>query len=684
MVPFISFRWLGFALSWAVFVVSALTARAEVNAEEQEIFNLLKNDPGQGRPFVTLDPILCQVARARAADMGDRGYYDHTDPDGHGPNWWVYQAGYQLPANYDHSGDANNIESASVGRSSAGDTWDSWMGSPPHKAHLLAENSFYASQTSVGVGFVRRRGSDYTYYWVVLTAPPSGPQLTIKSPAGGTEVNEPTLTMNGTTSGDPGATLVQVRIENAVGNGAWTNASGAAWWTVTLSGLEPGANILRARSLDAGGALLKEAARNIRYVVLTPLSVQVSGQGSVTDGFSGTSMREVGVAYRVTALPDTGWIFAGWTGSMTGSTPTARFVMAEGMSLVANFVPNPFVEGAGRYTGLFSLNGKHGVARLRLTRNGAFTGRAKLGRASVVLSGRFSAAGDAQISATGSDGKNYTTTLHYDSASAHVSGSFAWPTGSVPIALDRLMFATNGASQYAGRYTVVLPSASDLPANVPQGDGIATLTIDSDGIVTGGGVLADGTPFGIHGSLTTGGELPIYAALYDGGGLLTGSLAFRSTETSDVVGTLDWSRPARAGAVLFASGFALSLPCVGSRYVQPGTGQPVVPVAPTSNNAKLVLGDGGIGAPVSQAATLNADNSVVISAPELDQLSLRVNAKSGRFAGQFVHPQTGASTPFRGVILQKQQAGFGFFAGASGGGYATFAPAGMVPRLAAP
>src|SRR4029453_13173698 len=125
------------------------------------------------------------------------------------------------------------------------------------------------------------------------------------------------------------------------------------------------------------------------------------------------------------ARPATGWIFFGWTGSMTGTTPTASFVMAEGTSLIANFVPNPFVEGAGRYTGLFSLNGKHGVVRLKLTRSGAFTGRARLGRASVTLSGRFSAAGDGQINATGSEGKNYTTTLHYDSASMHVSGMFA-------------------------------------------------------------------------------------------------------------------------------------------------------------------------------------------------------------------------------------------------------------------
>jgi hypothetical protein len=49
----------------------------------------------------------------------------------------------EIKARFD---EANNIESASAGRASREDTWDSWMGSPPHKAHLLAEDPFYVRQ----------------------------------------------------------------------------------------------------------------------------------------------------------------------------------------------------------------------------------------------------------------------------------------------------------------------------------------------------------------------------------------------------------------------------------------------------------------------------------------------------------------------------------------------------------
>jgi uncharacterized repeat protein (TIGR02543 family) len=84
------------------------------------------------------------------------------------------------------------------------------------------------------------------------------------------------------------------------------------------------------------------------------LSVQVNGEGSVTDGFAGTSMREVGTSYRVTARPALGWIFSGWTGSLAGPDPAVSFVMTDGMSLTANFIPNPFIVGQGRYSGVFA------------------------------------------------------------------------------------------------------------------------------------------------------------------------------------------------------------------------------------------------------------------------------------------------------------------------------------------
>ena len=165
----------------------------------------MAGDSGQQQPFLHLDPILCAVARARGEDMGHRGYYDHTDPDGHGPNWWVEHAGYQLPAGYDQSADANNIESIAAAYTDPDDTWNAWMDSAPHKEHLLATNAFFVDQTSVGIGVVNVPGSDWGTYWVVITAPPNGPSVNIASPAQNTKVTSPQVTLSGTSSGTPAA-----------------------------------------------------------------------------------------------------------------------------------------------------------------------------------------------------------------------------------------------------------------------------------------------------------------------------------------------------------------------------------------------------------------------------------------------------------------------------------------------
>ena len=56
-------------------------------------------------------------------------------------------------------------------------------------------------------------------------------------------------------------------------------------------------------------------------------------------------------------------------------------------------------------------------------------------------------------------------------------------------------------------------------------------------------------------------------------------------------------------------------------------------------------------------------------------LSLEIKTKNGRFNGVFTHPVSGVVTEIRGVILQKQNVGTGYFLGAEQSGYANIAPA---------
>ncbi|MFL5538473.1 MAG: CAP domain-containing protein [Longimicrobiaceae bacterium] len=142
---------------------------------EGELAEILTHDPGQRRPRLAWNPILAKVARERAWDMAVRGYFAHVTPEGIGPNTLVERAGYVLPAAYDHALSGNNIESAAQGYASARAAWRHWMGSPPHRAHLLGLDPEQRRQSEFGIGYAQRPGDRFGAYWVVLIAEPGAP-----------------------------------------------------------------------------------------------------------------------------------------------------------------------------------------------------------------------------------------------------------------------------------------------------------------------------------------------------------------------------------------------------------------------------------------------------------------------------------------------------------------------------
>jgi uncharacterized protein YkwD len=659
------------ALASLLFVARA--GAVDLNSQELQVFNSLKYASGQGRPFVVLDPILCRVARQKAADMASRGYYSHTDPDGHGPNWLVRQAGYTLPDYYDQSPAANNIESVNAGRASASEAWSSWMDSSPHRQHLLAENSFFAQQTSVGVGFVADPESEWRYYWVVITAPPSGPALSIKTPKAGEKFTANTVSVSGSTAGKPAAAQVEIRVENATTTGEWITATGTASWSTTLDSLQPGENTICARSLDSAGAVLDEAARNVRFVVLAPLNVEVIGHGSVTRGFAGVSEREVGQTYRITARPAADSLFAGWTGSLSSPRTNVEFVVSEGFSLTANFVKNPFLEGRANYAGLATTStGSPALLSLKLAGTGQFSGKLKLVDLAIPLRGTFDSLGHAQFTA-GFNGQSISVDLNYSIAGGTptINGTIGGDGWTMPIEISATGRPED--SSMLGRYTVVLRADPQAPVNAPRGDGFASARVSRSGTASFSGQLADGTPFTASGRLSRNGTLPVFLAPYAKHGVFAGSLDFHASGAVD--GQFHWERPAMPASGVFPNGFTTANMAVGAHYTPPKHGVPVVRVAASTNNARLELGDGGFSDPILQPATLASDNSVIVTAPALSGLSVAIKSSTGQFRGSFIHPTTGTPTAFRGVVVQGENAGFGFFIANGSSGYAILEPA---------
>lgn len=143
-----------------------------LSALEQAFIGLVTAHPDQKRSPFRLHATLCQVARARATDMAERGYFSHTDPDQHGPNYHVRAAGYALPAHYGSGSGDNSVESIAAGQTTAAQALEGWVQSPAHRRHVLAETDFYRQQTNVGIGHCKLDSSRYKNYWVFISAPP--------------------------------------------------------------------------------------------------------------------------------------------------------------------------------------------------------------------------------------------------------------------------------------------------------------------------------------------------------------------------------------------------------------------------------------------------------------------------------------------------------------------------------
>ncbi len=143
----------------------------DLNEQEEAIARLMTDDSKQKRAILHCNPLLSRVARDRAKDMATRAYFDHVNPDGHGPNYMVREGGFRLPEWYDRSDRANNVESIGGGFKIADAMWQAWLGSEYHRIHVLGSISFYAEQEEIGIGFYEDPNSPYNTYWVVITAP---------------------------------------------------------------------------------------------------------------------------------------------------------------------------------------------------------------------------------------------------------------------------------------------------------------------------------------------------------------------------------------------------------------------------------------------------------------------------------------------------------------------------------
>ena len=123
----------------------APAAPADPSVEGQVLARVNVQRAAAGCGALTADPALAAVARAHSADMRDRGFFAHVNPDGLDPFARAARAGLEARA-----------ENIAAGQPDPAAVMDAWMHSPGHRANILN-----CDLTRLGVGVAQGTGGPW-------------------------------------------------------------------------------------------------------------------------------------------------------------------------------------------------------------------------------------------------------------------------------------------------------------------------------------------------------------------------------------------------------------------------------------------------------------------------------------------------------------------------------------------
>jgi hypothetical protein len=513
----------------------------------------------------------------------------------------------------------------------------------------------------------------------------SPPSLTVTSiVAAVTRVSNDTQTVSGKVKDDRG--LQGIYLQR--GSESFQRIGGSSNWS-TVVVLEPGTNIIRFKAVNACGNSSPVVQRTLYYVLTSLLTVEANGGGSVTPALDG-QLLEIGRHYMLTATPAPGWLFSHWSGGLTSTLAKLTFEMKSNLTLIANFVPNPFIPTKGQFNGLFFeidevRAGQAGFFTLTLTEPGSYTASLQLAGKKLSASGRFDLDGRATntISRPGTNAVTVAWHLLFD-GSDQINGSVSNGVWTALLLGDRAVAgaATNVARP--GPYTFVLPGEPPIEGfkaaglifvpPAPDGDSHGTATVDAKGTVTLKGNLAEKLTVKQKVPLSKNGHWPLHASLYSGRGLLLGWVNFADEELSDFGGEVTWIKPVVPRTKYHRPGFTHISQMIGSRYTAP-TGA-VDRILPITNGVVFVSGGDE---PLSFTNTVRLGLGNVVTNDGPQPLTLKFKASSGQMSGSFTPPGASKAVPFSGVVLEKARYGSGYFLGTNLSGRVRLQPAESAP-----
>lgn len=503
-----------------------------------------------------------------------------------------------------------------------------------------------------------------------------GPELNVSSPPGGfSRVNGDQFTFEGTANDDTGVTGICYQ-QNA---NPWVTLPPAVDWTCAVT-LQPGTNVFLFKAVDVVGNYSVPQKVVLFYSIIQPLSLTILGNGKIAGSVNGQGLDsldlEIGRNYTLRAVPTAGNYFSYWDANgVVIADPTLNLFMWSNSTVTAHFVANPFLSLQGIYTALFydTSNPVHetsGLLTFKLTDQGKFSGKLVLGGTSYSCSGQFGTDLRAQFTIVRNPPSTaVVVALQLAPISDRVTGSVSDGAQTSTVEGYRATFHStlNPAASFAGKYTLAISGSAD-PVPSPKGHGYGAVTVTTAGAVTFSGGLGEGTPVTQKLPLASNGQWAFYVPLHKGKGSILGWLTLADTGSSDVSGLLLWTKPAGVAGTLYPTGFVNEVTTIGSRYIAPASGIRAL----NFSNSVVRLEGGNLAAPLTQDVSLNGFNKVTLLSAGTNKLAITLSTSSGLISGSFVNPQTLKKSVIKGVLLQKQNFGSGYFLGTNQSGSVFF------------
>jgi RHS repeat-associated protein len=500
------------------------------------------------------------------------------------------------------------------------------------------------------------------------------PTIGISSPVANQRWSNAVFTVKGTAKDN-------VHVSNVwcLTNGVWGSAnlgSGGTNWAINVTPV-PGTNTVKAYAEDAAGNKSLTNSVKFIYVVSDRLLVQATGPCTLSPNYS-NAVLEIGKSYSMTATAGKGFVLSNWVVTVSNNlvivtnTPRLTFIMQSNLVLQANIIPNPFIPLAGSYYGLvYDLaNGiqqqSAGFFSGTLLTAGSLSGKLQMGGRSDSFTGQFDVGGRLRktVTRTGSTPLGLDLQLTNNGTLSGTVSNVAWTSR-----LDayRAVFnAVTNPCPYAGRYTLAIPGEEGQPG-YPEGSGCGLVTVDKGGVAVLSGWLAEGTAMSQSVPVSQEGDWPLYVSLYSGKGLLMAWLRF--TLPAGLTNTAaNWIKPANSASTYYRGGFTNEFAATGSAYMYVNTNRVLA-----LTNGVMVFSGGNLAAPVTNELLLTATNRFFNLST--NPMGVTVNVTNGYLSGWFKVPGAGKTNQFKGVLLQEQNRGDGYFLGTNQSGRVLLGPA---------